>query len=1118
MRFSSFLFLITFFITVAFAREYQNNEILFCLKQDRAPLQIQHSKYGVQTDRPAINTLLKKYGAVRIEKWLPMADERDVVDGVELSKIYRVVFSSPKNHEALMSILQQFRQVKDVQSAAREAINHIDANFEPYIPNDPYFSKQWYLNKIMAPETWGLWGGVTPGDSTVLVGVVDTGIDYTHPDLAEAMWVNLGEDANGDGKITAEDENGVDDDGNGYVDDFMGWDFANQDNDVMPPDPGPHYELSHGTHVSGVIAAVADNGIGIAGISFRSKLIVTKHAADNDLTNPNIVKGYSGVLYCAKMGAKIINCSWGGGYDLYGKLVVENVTKNYGAIVVAAAGNDSHSNDENPSYPSDYDNTISVAALNNADKKAYYSNWGKVVDISAPGGEGSSYYNAILSTIHVSAGSYISWQGTSMATPVVAGALALLKAWFPNDTRGQLLSRLLNNADPIDTQNPGYKGLLGAGRVNVYNAIAKGIFPKISLRQYAWFNSDSTSPMPGDSVRLYVSIENETGWKDASGVVLHLHSNSPYIQILDSLIMIDSLKNGQTADSLTPLPYVFIKKDAPFREIDLQLVVTANDTSVYPYQTSFDLKIQPMAYQAGFPVDGYGFSSALSFVRLSSGENVIVGVTNNGQLLVFNQDGSIRSGFPVDVGSIKSAPAVGDVNHDGKKDIVIVNRDGTVWVIDFTGSVLFKEAFKESVYGDVALVNMDDDPQLEIIFGTMRKNLHVLKIDSSEIAGFPKAMPSLINVGTALADFNGDQLPDMVVGTFDGNLHVITNQGDSLTHFPVKLSARLSATPVVVRNNGHLFMIAPTNDHKLLKISEQGQIEFEKTFNIKFDEQLINLYRLLETANYSKDNEIRRKANKLRHKIVNITRLIANGGSSVGISENITNVFRNIYDYRNLKLTKKNKENIEKIKIIPKEVRQKIENGIYLTNELENWFTKDVTNLFETETIEAEEKKIYLFVDISSSMTPEQIKWAILTVKAFKKAIDLDNFELYKFNTRVFKWNKKGNVEKFFEKIGGGTSYSEVERKINKLNDSDEKLFIILTDMHFYPYELERIDKMISYNQNIIFLLIRKKLALDNIARIYVPRLKKYFKKYLSPTFDAYVKNLNEILNIYLRT
>ena len=831
MRVLSIFFSLFLLVSVSLAQEYQTKEILFCLKPDRPLLKIEHQKRGVLTDRPVINKLLEKFGAVQIERWLPMADERDVVDGVKLSHIYRVVFKTERPAKELRSIVKSFAAAGNVQSAALEAINRIDANFEPYIPNDPYFDKQWYLKNIMAPDAWGLWGGQTPGDSTILVGVVDTGIDYTHPDLADAMWVNLGEDANGDGQITAADENGVDDDGNGYVDDFMGWDFANQDNDVMPPDPGPHYELSHGTHVSGIIAAVADNGIGIAGISFRSKLIVTKHAADNDLTDPSIVKGYSGVLYCAKMGAKIINCSWGGGYDLYGKLVVDNVTKNYGAIVVAAAGNDSHSNDDNPSYPSDFDNTVSVAALNRSDKKAYYSNWGKVVDISAPGGEGSSAYNAILSTIHVSAGSYASWQGTSMATPVVAGALALLKAWFPDDTRGQLLSRLLNNADPIDAQNPDYKGLLGAGRVNVYNAIAKGIFPKISLLKYAWVNSDSTDPVPGDTLRLYFSIRNEAGWKDAKGVMLHLSTVSPYAQILDSLLAIDSLMSGQAFDSLTLQPGLVIKKDAPYQEIDLQLTITANDTSSYPYKTSFDLKVQPMAYQAGFPVDGYNFLSALSFVRLSAHENVIVGVTNDGQLIVFNRDGSVRSGFPVEVGAVKSAPAVGDVNHDGKNEMVVVNRKGTVWVVGFDGKVLFKDALSESVYGDVALVNMDEDPQLEIIFGTMRKNLHVLKIDSTEIAGFPKVMPYLINVGTALADFDGDQLPDMVVGTFDGSLHVITNHGDSLSGFPVKLSARLSATPVVVKQDGHLFIIAATNDHKLVKINAQGQIEFEKTFN-----------------------------------------------------------------------------------------------------------------------------------------------------------------------------------------------------------------------------------------------------------------------------------------------
>jgi len=830
-RIISAVFLLFLFIGVSFSQQYYENEILFCLKPNRPALKIEHGKSGVQTDRPAINRLLQNFGAVQVEKWLPMADARDVVDGVELSKIYRVVFKDKKDRDVLETILKKFRSVQDVQSAAQEAINRIDADFQPYIPNDPYFKRQWYLNKIMAPDAWGLWGDNTPGDSTVLVGVVDTGIDYTHPDLADAMWVNLGEDANGDGKITAEDENGIDDDGNGYVDDFMGWDFANQDNDVMPPDPGPHYELSHGTHVSGIIAAVADNGIGIAGVSFRSKLIVTKNAADNDLTNPTIVKGYSGVLYCAKMGAKIINCSWGGGYDLYGKLVVDNVTKNYGAIVVAAAGNDAHSNDENHSYPSDYDNVVSVAALNNADKKAYYSNWGKVVDISAPGGEGSSYTNAILSTIHVSAGSYISWQGTSMATPVVAGALALLKAWFPNDSRGDLLSALLNNADPLDAKNPDYKGLLGAGRVNVYNAIARGIFPKITLESYRWFNSDSTDPMPGDSLRLSFTLNNQIGWQDAYDMQLHLRSASPYVQILDSVFTIDSLHSGQTIDSGYVQTCVKILKNAPYQPIDFNLVITANDTGAYPYKEVFNLNVNPMRYQSGFPLKGYYFVGALSLVKLISGEKVTVGVTNEGDLFVFNADGSVRKNFPIEVGAIKNAPAIGDVDHNGKKDIVVVNRDGTVWVIDFDGKVLFKDALKESVYGDVALVNMDEDPQLEIIFATMRKNVHVLKTDSTEISGFPKTMPSLVNMGTALADFDGDLLPDIVLGTFDGNLHVITNRGDSLANFPVKLSARLSATPVVVEQKGQLFIIAPTNDHKLFKITEQGQVAFEKTFN-----------------------------------------------------------------------------------------------------------------------------------------------------------------------------------------------------------------------------------------------------------------------------------------------
>jgi len=819
--------LLLFSLGLLSAQEYQNREILFCLKADRAPLRIEQSVRGIRTNYSSINQLLQRFGVIKVEKWLPMADARDVVDGVRLDHIYRVVFASPKDKENLRNVVKSFQAVSDVHSAALEAVNRVDATFEPYIPNDPYFSKQWYLNKIMAPQAWGLWGGEIPGDSTVLVGVVDTGIDYTHPDLVDAMWVNLGEDANGDGLITADDENGVDDDDNGYVDDFMGWDFANQDNDVMPPDAGPHQELSHGTHVAGIIAAVADNGVGIAGISFRSKLIVTKHAADNDLTDPSIVKGYSGILYCAKMGAKIINCSWGGGYDLYGKIVVDNVTQNYGAIVVTAAGNDSHNNDENHQYPSDYENTIAVAALNNTDEKAYYSNWGEIIDISAPGGEGASAYNAILSTIHVNAGSYTSWQGTSMASPVVAGAFALLKAWYPDDSRSELIHRLLSNADPIDAKNPSYKGLLGSGRVNVYNAIARDLFPKISLVQYAWQNTKEQTPHPGDSLRLEFTLENKSGWKDARDVKIHLRSTSPYVQILDSLLAIDSLVNGSIVDTNLALPTIHIAQDAPYQTIALQLVVTANDTSQYAYSTTFDLEVTPTMFLPGFPLQGYGFSTPLSVATRSNGEKAIVAVTSEGKLIAFDAKGRKLNGFPVDVGNTLSAPAIGDVDRDGKQEIVVVNRQGTVWVVRFNGLVVFQDALKESVYGQVALANMDGDPQLEMIFGSMKKNLHVLKLDSSEVAGFPKTMPSLINLGTALADFDGDNRPDMVFGTFNNQLHVVTATGDSLENFPIALSTRLSVAPIVVQNQDSINIIGVTLGHHLLKINRKGQIRVD---------------------------------------------------------------------------------------------------------------------------------------------------------------------------------------------------------------------------------------------------------------------------------------------------
>ncbi len=820
----SALLMLALFTATAKAVNYHQDEILICLKPTSKQLKIQKKGTRIVSNNARLNQLFDLYQAVKVERWLPMADERDVVDGVHLSNIYRVVFARRQPIQRLNKIVEEFKAVEDVQLAAKEAINRIAGNFEPYIPNDPYFDRQWYLKKIKVPEAWGLWKGEVPGDSTVLVGVVDTGIDYTHPDLQGVLYINPGEDIDGDGVITDADRNNVDDDGNGYVDDFTGWDFANEDNDVMPPNAGPQKELSHGTHVAGIIAAVTDNQVGIAGISYRSKLIVTKNAKDDDLTQPNIVKGYSGILYCAKLGAKIINCSWGGGYDLFGKLVIDNVTKNYGAIVVAAAGNDAHNNDNNPQYPSDFPDVIAVASLRNDDRKANYSNFGKIIDISAPGGEGGSYYNAILSTIHVSAGSYASWQGTSMASPVVAGAFALIKAWFPNADRQELIDRLLSAADPIDDVNANYQGLLGAGRVNVYNVIARTMLPNLSVKQIDWLKKDNRPATPGDTLSLALTVANASGWQTAYDVKAVLQSSSPFVTILDSMFVFDSLAQGQQATIDSFIPRVAFSLEAPLKTIEFQLSLSGTGPQGDVVQTERTISVSLSRFQAGFPMTGYGFSSALGVTRLKTGERVIVGITTDNQLAVFNHRGQMMKGFPKDIDATTAAPVIADFDGDGEQEILTGNRRGVVRIFSFDGALEKEFATGEPIYGDIAAGNMDDDPEPEFVFGTMRRKLHVFNYDSTEVNGFPINMDNLINLGPAIGDLNGDGTREIVVGSFGNLLHAITVNGDSLNGFPVPLSTRLIANPVVEMQSDSVFVWAFTLDKHLLKIAQDGSV------------------------------------------------------------------------------------------------------------------------------------------------------------------------------------------------------------------------------------------------------------------------------------------------------
>ena len=266
-------------------------------------------------------------------------------------------------NESKMSL----RELAD-QLALDPSVDYVEPNYivrHSGVPNDPKWNKQWALPKIDAAKAWDS----AVGSDSVIVAVIDTGIDYNHPDLQGNIWKNPGEIAG----------NKIDDDGNGYVDDVYGWDFCNKDNNPMDGD-------SHGTHVAGTIAAATNNGVSVAGVSWHASLVALKFLSDEGWGS--VADAIDAVAYCAAMDFPISNNSWGGGGYSQAMKDAIAAAANKGHLFCAAAGNSATDNDKTPHYPSNYDlpSVLSVAASNSSDKLAWFSCFGhKTVDLAAPG-------------------------------------------------------------------------------------------------------------------------------------------------------------------------------------------------------------------------------------------------------------------------------------------------------------------------------------------------------------------------------------------------------------------------------------------------------------------------------------------------------------------------------------------------------------------------------------------------------------------------------------------------------------------------------------------------------------------------------------------------------------
>jgi hypothetical protein len=399
---------------------------------------------------------------------------------------------------SLISVLNCAQSI-DVELLARKLASNPNVEYaEPmpeqslvFEPNDPKFlSEQYNVQAVKAIEAWDLF---PPNTEPILLAIVDTGVDYNHEDLAPNIFINSGEsgtDAQGRDKRT----NGIDDDGNGFIDDWHGWDFVSstdpsrQDNNPLPGHP-------HGTHCAGIAAAVINNAIGIAGTARYVRILPVK--IGNDKGSSSLENGFDGILYAASIGAKVINCSWGSPTPSRAEAETVTAATSLGSLIVAAAGNDGLNL---AYYPASYPGVISVAATRQEDVIAGYSNFNRRVDVSAPG-------TAIYSTLPDN--SYGNMSGTSMASPCAAGVTAMLRQKFPNYTPEQIKEQLKATADNIDSVNPNYIGYIGSGRVNAIRAITGKNTRAILLSRYQVKDSNNNGFLELDErVEVLLTIKN----------------------------------------------------------------------------------------------------------------------------------------------------------------------------------------------------------------------------------------------------------------------------------------------------------------------------------------------------------------------------------------------------------------------------------------------------------------------------------------------------------------------------------------------------------------------------------------------------------------------------------
>lgn len=460
----------------------------------------------------SLQTLLKNY-SYKIKQLFPnayMPDSSYIFFPycVDISTIYELAFVDIYLIDGLTKKISQLPEVLYCHEKDYPELL--------FTPNDPATGAQYYLYNVRAYEAWDIY----KGDSTVVVGIVDTGVELAHDDL----WANIAYNY-------SDPIDGVDNDADGYVDNFRGWDMGNNDNspewseNLLGANP-------HGVFVAGMAAPTTNNGIGIAGVGFKTRFLPIKIIDSMGVLS----RSYEGIVYAADHGCKIVNCSWGSpvptefGYD-----VVRYATYNRGALIFAAAGNKGHTSND-IYYPAAYPEVVCVAATNQADIKWNKSCYGYHVDVAAPGENVYSTYS--------NNGYTFGW-GTSYASPLAASVAALVHGYYQQKLNPfQLRAVLERTSDVVDTiaANVPYQNMMGKGRVNALNALSQNVGKAVQLFNFQLEENGDTSILSFSLVNLFNALQN---------VSISVTTQNPYLTVQNNLsfAQLDSLQivnNQQT--------------------------------------------------------------------------------------------------------------------------------------------------------------------------------------------------------------------------------------------------------------------------------------------------------------------------------------------------------------------------------------------------------------------------------------------------------------------------------------------------------------------------------------------------------------------------------------------